>query len=491
MPWEILAGRMTIFPQPPQYFPNPKKQGIYDIMSGLNGPEFNEFAKKGRLNLTVVRDQSFGTCRLNSSSSEIFCTGMRGRLFRNESDFTLAADELGNFDRRLPEYPVAVAGVVYEAIPSFTCLPSVEASQKMITALDIFASQPLNICLLVILVYLLSSFVINISPSGKHRIRLGPTSLWRLTLGSTSTQFKSDRRRLAFFWCILTAFVFKIIFSSNVTSDLVSVIPATYPESLQDILTMNRTPVFHGKGTLHRRYVQKNKRVIKELLRKGLVRNLTEPGSYKKISKLQIDPNVKGIPMHSHDGLWGLGMMLTCQLTNYNLTLVRKIKTFNILDDENVRVIEMRKTLSEDNPVLAARLEKIVAFYTESGIYPGRGPYHGIRSGSLKFLKISGDTKRLPLCAQMFGKGEEETRVLSPVDMQHFHSYFVLIILSLLPASLVLIIEITLHPIRYHIFPQQKPRRSPYCDHLKILRAIHPEPFNTIVYQGSNRRLTY
>lgn len=434
----VLPARASIAPFPPQLIINVKRKGLYDIMDGAAKEFYNELAETLRLNITIVEATSPGFCYVNETSS-YHCTGIRHQLANNLSDLSLFNDQLDMFDHRLPEVPLTIGPTAAEADQRFSSFPEVEAHQMFGSFMDTFHELSLSLVGLSTLLYLISCICTNWSFAKKRFCcRMDFFSVLSMTISRPYTQFRRTRQRLAYISCLLMAFHFYIFFTSNIKSEMVTMIPAKYLETFEEVLQSNRTPIFIEGFSLYNSFKESSDLVRQQLLKKSLSMNGTkkssDSGTVPDVAQLELKS--RGIGFHEDSYMARAVAALVCIQSEYDIETISRLK-FSEPFGRTTWISVFRKDIWKDNPILARRLHDVWTWYLEGGLWER---HHHNLAQELQNTGIA-DIPKLILCLDQLHKIEKQLPKVEPLSLTNFLPFYRLIVISQILLIMILLME--------------------------------------------------
>lgn len=439
MPLPIMSARVSLSPLPPQLMVNANRKGLYDVLEGGGSPFYNTFAETGRLNLTVFESTGIGSCWTNVTNGveTVDCDGSRGQLLRKETDFSFFANEMST----MPDSEYLTCGpVTHEALGVFTSMPQTEAQRSFTSITDIFTETPPIIYGLTIFVYMVSCLILNWSvKAGTFKRRLGLMAILSMVFLKPYQNYQTTRHRLAYLSCLLMAFYFFILFTSNTKSEMVTTEPAKYCETLEDIIRYNRTPIL-VKGLPSYIKFKVSKDPIKQKLlemseRRGTTIDMKSTGSMPQIAQMEADPKIRGVAIH-HSRYGGMACAaLMCIQSEFNATLMRRMK-FSRPFSQHLQVAPFRRHIWEEDPKLARRLHDLWTWYLEGGLFI----HHHGHAGMASDIKNSGiaDYLQLILCLKHLDEKNDDVPDIPPLPMKSFEEFIVVVVGMLTGWTLVL-----------------------------------------------------
>lgn len=432
---KILPARVSFIPNLVALRANLNRKSSFDAFTGMGATVqlWNDFAAFARINLTAVEATEAGSCIRNGS--EVHCTGIRGQLYRNESDFTFWEENTFAFD---DPTTASLGPVTGEREVMFLSLPQVESYQAKVIVSDIFKQLPITIYLFVVSIYFLSSLLINWSViRRKFKSKIGLLSLFAVTMMMPYTDFNKARKRFAYLACLLNAYFFYILLSSNITSDSVTVVPAKYAETLEDVYLFNRIPVLYKSSHNHRYMMNSMNPTYRELAKRGIILKADHNArTYQTLTSL-ITNKTKAVNIVPGRLVARHSATCICLFTGYNGSIMRRIH-FSKPFFKVVTVSLFRKGIWTDNVKLATRLHHKFTSSLEAGIRKHHFDKDLMeQAGAPDFI-----LDPLRKCLSQLSQAEDNDPTFDPFSMSKFGNFYNLIAMLMLSYSVILLIEV-------------------------------------------------
>ena len=259
---EILDMKAAFMPMFPFWELVKKPRDIYDVYTTTVGDVYNTLLRFARVNQTTMFSSMAGQCVWINNTS--VCTGIYGQLMSNEVDFSsVPLDFTDSYDHGDLFSPLYIPSVVSPVEFVFISTPQTLATRAVVNPAK-FLELPWEVLILHLLALISIIVLINWRFQSRDK-RITILDAFVLQTEEWSRTFKTNHRRIIVLFSLLYVFSFNMYYFASMGSDLVVSIPARYPETLEDILNFNRTPIFFKDLNLAKNFRESNDSIERRL----------------------------------------------------------------------------------------------------------------------------------------------------------------------------------------------------------------------------------
>ena len=430
---------------PPEIELNPNPTGFHDRLQGSAVEFYNMLIEGMKLNVSLMRGTSLGSCKFDPVSKNTTCDGITEDLATGRADFALIPMSLSTYDPQIIDIPVRFGPKVFDAGMIFTSLPYEEAHKVEIHVLETLNEIPL-FYLLSFVVYVIAMMLINYSVGrSKFLVRITAIQMLSLSLLRPLGRVQRAHRRLIYLCCLLLSFMSFQFLMGSTKSDMVVTIPAKYYETYAEVAASNRTPTLLGGLTLDQNFEKSVEDAAKQTIFHRAIERKTrfEAGTQGVFTTLATEIN-ETIQFFDNDFEALCVVGISCYMREFHPPANLKFS----------KVFDFTAAITVYSQHIQADLRKhLTTFYqrvVEDGIY------HRYETDVKLTLSPLGNTDKLTLCMMRLGtKTSEEAEVL-PWNLDYYADLLFVAIVMILSSIIAIAREI----IRKQRMTKRKSRRS-------------------------------
>lgn len=318
----LLPVRAALVPITTLFEKNGQPMNIYDKISGVAGEVCNSMFRFANINVTVTESSTMGKCLWVDGHTN--CSGIFAELINQETDLSLSMLYFKDYEDRDLSTNILYGPQVREPNQVFMATAQFPGRTAILKPIQILKQVPEIVVFLNFVVLFLIILVINFKLKSRDK-RIAFLDVIVLQTQRWSRGFKANHRRIVVIFSVIYFVFCNNIYVGYIKSDLVTVVPPKYLQSLEDIVRYNRTPTLFDGLFISTTFKQSNNSIKRTLLQRAKKRG----SIYNSKSKMFIMAHK--IQNDDHVGLFGGRTMAKIIKASMCLTIADKTEELDLL----------------------------------------------------------------------------------------------------------------------------------------------------------------
>ena len=432
---EILSAKVAILEFDPIKEEEKEKQTLFHKLT-VEGDFYNDILRLTRINATIIPKAGIGHCRWFNGSSH--CDNIFEALSSGEADLSLFPVANENYENYELYSHLKQGPLVYEPDKIFLSTPQVPARVVEVHASNIFKKFPLLLVILNLFILIIINRIINyrLKKNSNRRMNFLETICFH-TLRLSKTMYHKTARRIVVGFTLFYCIFLHYFIAGQISSDLIISFPASYVETLEEVVSSNRPPYIFHELTVEYDFMNSNDPNKKILLQRaqdwGTIMHLGPTEFMEIASKLTM-----GAIVFCESPRLARNLKTMAALPAVNgIIKTPKVKTSAPFAEGFAGYMYSRNIL----PELKRRMDLVIQRLVETG--------HYIRLNTWVVDQLKGtlslsdkDINALIRTVDEMERKEERPKVTVGLTLKHLDFFFFCLLLGLFLAFVTLLVEV-------------------------------------------------